>query len=743
MTRSEIRKTFLKVAERWEQLERFKLIYQYTPIRTTEIRLVYINPAPKFDNDLFVSIKAIGDADVGPEPLQEYEALSYHWGPGPADRPVFMAEPEKIPKIDIGDLLKLKLFVPDYLKGPRLYVRPNLDKALRYLRRKTETVILWVDAICINQPDEKKEKPTQIAKMTQIYYNAENVCIWLGDGKAEGNEDRTQDFHRAIQFSREILDLQNLELLSKDERKTKNWSDLLDLMRCSWFSRRWVIQELALARKATVHCGEAYVHWQDFSDAIGLFVVNYDRVRELFRRSSERAIVSNYENFSELEPLGAKVLVDAITNTFRKSIDNTLFEPVSDLETLVSSLSTFESSDPRDTIFALLNIARESLLPFTPSEDVVHPPKPDYAKNLLEVYTDFMEWVVHSSSSLDIICRQWAIPERTKPGGRKNPTAIVKLPSWIQTISKSTWGTQEQGFNGRLNGDSLVGPAGRRRYNASWGRKPEVRFGLRWRHAQQLVNRINSAPMKIRARAATVSGQNDASEMSTKKTDIKTTASEATDSVETSAHRLRVKGVQIDTVGWISAPISKGIIHKECLKKGGLVGDNQEIFVKAPDKLWRTLVADRNAEGKNPPPLYHRAALHCLARADNNGNIDTRDFLHQGFSAKDRIPPIVVEYLKRVQAVTWNRKFLEGTAQDKDQEPLFGLGPPETEQGDRICILFGCSVPCILRPRKRSGGQECFEFVGEAYVYGRMDGEAITQFSTEELTSKTTEFVIM
>ena len=89
------------------------------------------------------------------------------------------------------------------------------------------------------------------------------------------------------------------------------------------------------------------------------------------------------------------------------------------------------------------------------------------------------------------------------------------------------------------------------------------------------------------------------------------------------------------------------------------------------------------------------------------------------------------EYLKRVQAITWNQKFLEGSTQSKESEQLFGLGPPDTETGDLVCILFGCSVPCILRPLESKMGTKYFQFVGEAYIYGKMDGEAITMLNSE------------
>ena len=622
--------------------------------------------------------------------------------------------------------------MPDYVKGQRFYVRPNLDKALRHLRHETETVVLWVDAVCINQSDEKGEKSTQIAKMKAIYHNASNVCIWLGDGKGDGKDDRAKDFQAAMQFSQEVLKLTELDRLAVDTKTTKSWSDLLDLMRCSWFSRRWVIQELALARDATVHCGEYHLPWQEFADAIGLFALNFDKVRALFRRSDDDGIFRNYKNFNELEPLGAKVLVDAITNTFRRSMDGSILEPVWNLETLVSSLSNFESADPRDTIYALLNIATESLLDEDHVHNSVSPPKPDYEKNILEVYTDFLEWVVASTSSLDILCRPWAIPEREKPGGKKNPTPLITLPSWIRTIVGSPWGYQEQGFNGRINGDSIVGKAGRKRYDASRGRNPEVQFGTRLRFVKngKELSRVKSgvnSKLKDRLKAPDLSsgpGTND------------WTGPE---------HRLFVTGMEIGKINWTFGPISRGVITKECLGKGGWKNNGKDL-TKVPDELWRTLVADRDSEGEFVPPWYHRAALHCMALADNNGHIGIRELLDYGNTADGSLPQVITDYLKRVQAVTWNRKFIEGDAQATEAaeaEPLFGIGPPETEDDDRICILFGCSVPCILRPSYCDDSTKYYRFIGEAYIYGRMDGEAIAMLSEEAVNAKTQDFMLM
>jgi len=64
---------------------------------------------------------------------------------------------------------------------------------------------------------------------------------------------------------------------------------------------------------------------------------------------------------------------------------------------------------------------------------------------------------------------------------------------------------------------------------------------------------------------------------------------------------------------------------------------------------------------------------------------------------------------------------------------FFGLAPATVNQGDIICMLFGCSVLVILRPdkvdRRVSNGR--LRLVGECYVHGRMEGatlERLEQF---------------
>ncbi|KKP05309.1 hypothetical protein THAR02_02575 [Trichoderma harzianum] len=93
------------------------------------------------------------------EPLP-YEAISYTWSGQPLDRPV-------------------------YANGREYLVTRNAEDVMRRLRphKPEHSRNLWIDAICINQKDDK-EKAVEVQLMYEIYANAERVNIWLGQGSA-------------------------------------------------------------------------------------------------------------------------------------------------------------------------------------------------------------------------------------------------------------------------------------------------------------------------------------------------------------------------------------------------------------------------------------------------------------------------------------------------------------------------------------------------------------------------------
>jgi hypothetical protein len=109
---------------------------------------------------------AASSADDAAEYEPRYDALSYTWGHGDISE-VAHVQYEAAPNatIETWDTLGL---------------RQNLASAMRHFRDRSDTRILWIDALCINQED-MDERNEQVKRMADIYVLANHVVAWLGE----------------------------------------------------------------------------------------------------------------------------------------------------------------------------------------------------------------------------------------------------------------------------------------------------------------------------------------------------------------------------------------------------------------------------------------------------------------------------------------------------------------------------------------------------------------------------------
>ena len=272
---------------------------------------------------------AIPESSISTGPLLPYEALSYHSGAGEAS-------------------FKIKIYTEGFPRSFR--VRPNLHTALNQLRLPDRPRMLWIAAICINQ-DDNDEKSAQVSLMADIYRKATSVCVWLGEASTDSD--------LALNFISRVVNLDDFDRLVADRRAPQEWAALSSLMRRAWFSRRWVVQEIALATRATLYCGDAYVDWSDFADAVSLFEAVESESRSISKSIMMSDLFNHVPNFlGEIKFLGATRLVNATSNIFRKSNNGQVLERLLSLEVLISNLSAFKTSRPHDVIYAVLNLAK-------------------------------------------------------------------------------------------------------------------------------------------------------------------------------------------------------------------------------------------------------------------------------------------------------------------------------------------------------------------------------------------------
>ncbi|KXS93961.1 hypothetical protein AC578_8 [Pseudocercospora eumusae] len=779
-TREMIRRTVAEFDDR----------YQFQPLPSDCTRLLVVQPPEEDNKDhIKVTLRIVNFDDLGTE-RAPYEALSYCWGNEDADHSIFVLNDESQDSIPFTQIRKPRKFS----------VTPNLHAALCHLRKSRRTVILWIDAICMDQ-EKLDERQEQVSRMAEIYSKADRVLVWLGDG-----DSRTKN---AIKMAKDIVagnhDTSAVDLY--DVSKTEAWSDFVYLTKSSWFSRRWVIQELALAQEATVHCGNDEIHWEDLRDAISIFMDHFDKVRDLFKRDPQYE--TDYKELTEPECLAARLLVDTINIIRRPHPTRTMpksFDHVQPLEDLVSELSAFLTSDGRDTIYALRNICKENM-----SDDPVDVKflAPDYSKDLLEVYAGFVQWVVDKTGELDILCRNWALPER-KVRGLNYPELVV-LPSWIRTTSNAPFATRNKPTRARYNADTLVGLPGKSPYKASGNTKARYSFHVDPPLSSSTVHQnvksavttppiadgesassptlntrkaldtgfdpVNAVPGSAvrrspRAPVPTINtNKRPANDDSSARTTPKRRKTGTTAPIQhagashfppeertkRSAY-LSVDGVQIGTISWLTDPTTDGVVPERALKKlrGNIRmpdDDHSPVMKDIVDKLWRILCAEKGDHGTNPPTTFERACRSCLRYNTVNGHINLIDLLENA-----QVDDYVRKFLRRARAVIWNRRFLqvdkfvkkplpltEGEMRsspepitpssdtsmsagshipEDSKERYHGLGPSEARLGDIVCVFFGCSVPVVLRPC-RTGNNLEYKLVGEAYIYGIMEGKAI------------------
>jgi hypothetical protein len=67
------------------------------------------------------------------------------------------------------------------------------------------------------------------------------------------------------------------------------------------------------------------------------------------------------------------------------------------------------------------------------------------------------------------------------------------------------------------------------------------------------------------------------------------------------------------------------------------------------------------------------------------------------------------------------------------EKGYYGLGPSISKRGDLCCVLFGAKVPFILR---RFGEENHYKLIGESYIHGIMEGEAVAMIQKNLLSEE-------
>ncbi|OTB05114.1 hypothetical protein M426DRAFT_261167 [Hypoxylon sp. CI-4A] len=318
-----------------------------------------------------------GDLDESPP----YEAISYVWG-NPHD------------KVDITCNSKI------------LAVPAGLEAVLRHFRSPSERLSLWADAVCINQNDND-ERGRQVRRMKDIYSKASRVLIWLGEERDDSDSgisiasDIAQVCHRYISEGGSLETMSfNEELAQKffgrfrDKSEFGRLSAFAKVIERLWFTRVWVVQELALATQATVFCGNSSITWTDLMAAI----LAQDHLNLWLSDHERNAYVFILERARQEWCSGVRRSLLSVLCRYR----------------------IYDATDPRDKIFGL-NALTKNELSGAPAL------QPNYNVDTTELYTAVAKEILKTSTNLNLL----SVPRRLCGHGPRN------LPSWVPDWSNT------------------------------------------------------------------------------------------------------------------------------------------------------------------------------------------------------------------------------------------------------------------------------------------------------------------
>ncbi|KAM0081517.1 hypothetical protein ACKRZS_006303 [Fusarium odoratissimum] len=573
----------------------------------SHMRLVYLHPGT--DEAVYCEL-----ITVSIESAPSYEALSYTWG-----------DPSRRESINMT--------TQGSETTQQFSVTSNCYSALKRLRYRYRTRVLWIDALAIDQSNVD-ERNYQVSLMSRIYSQAASVVVYLGE--SGDNSDL------AIAFIMECDDpSQGTTSLSFPK------SDILmgairNFFLRPWFTRVWVIQEVFLSTDKIIYCGEKELSWSAMEN-FKHYLVN---TRLRFR---------------------LPYVVSASNRHFEEETTEELL-----LRDLLDSRHC-EATDPRDKVYSLLPILQS----FNKSLGLI----PRYQDTPEKIYTDCALSLLPSCG--------WKILYAVQ-----GQSTTWRLPSWVPD-----WNVLPQRY--------IIGTAPWLEMSSFWTdkvlpgvpRKPQIISRSSDKGQIPVLHGHGYSCGKILKLGSTyIAGQTPfpAKEWYNlvNKIDLSTR-------VDKSGSGSPDPKFPHRTESFVKFLRLARYLYSSSMK--------EEEEDPADDLPRPDLViggARSSYEGYRFGSKWEDT-IRKLATERKDGVLPFRDIPFH-YAAAGWPPSYGNTIRGNLEACHLRRCFVTDTG-------YFGLAPAEAENGDRVFLCVGASVPFVLRETQSNGGDE-FDLVGESYL---------------------------
>ncbi|KAH8651210.1 heterokaryon incompatibility protein 6 [Xylariales sp. PMI_506] len=577
--------------------------FAYWPLQqpSTMIRLLKIRPALLRADPVDCELVHANIANAPP-----YGALSYCWGTGPDDRKLLC-------------------------NGTVFYARASLERALKRLRAGIQQLereeYIWADAICINQQD-LEEKGAQVRLMEHIYSGAKTVYVDLGD--TQGYTMAYGGFTMVFSGQGGGMGAPDALTYSSDPSHPLHYKTAFQALNQPWFTRTWIIQEVALARHVK-YMFQGNVFTQDHLDSIlskSALQANPGRMQELMA-GNNAVTMRAFLNYSKIQQIKAA----------RGSMDSLH---------LIQLTRDFDVTNPEDKIFGLFALMSEA------DRATMGP----YSRAVGDVYRRFAALQVQRGRTI------WMLDNA---GIQRQKLPRGTVPSWVPDWTGGSSGQPISKLRpvpyGACGPNTAAEAHLVEEKTSSWpGRSSRGGLSLRGVLVDRLekVTRVATAPM----------GPFGEPDFMTFHGRFRATFDE-----------LCRNGRSTYTDG-LNA-FARLLLMDDCYTGGNAI-------------LHSTPILDPAATYQMALAAWRAGWTHHHPRRGEGGRMDAV----QTF---------------QMQATT----TCPGRAFATTHDGFMGLVPHLTQPGDVVAVLFGSTVPHVLR----DVGKGCYMLIGDAFVHGMMYGE--------------------
>ncbi|KAF5712164.1 heterokaryon incompatibility (het-6OR allele) [Fusarium mundagurra] len=720
----------------WTTLRRsstFSTKYKYeSTLDSTHIRLVKIRPRTRSLLSERLNI------DVTTHSLDEAEALGYHalsytWG-----------APEGEGKRKVPDSCIL-------VNGHRFYVQPNLFSALK--RFEEFDWYLWIDALCIDQTNQR-EREIQVGIMSEIYSMAARVDIWLGDGGREAAE--------AIRLTRSLSSLAeetNGSEVSLDKSKiessglppipSESWKPFVDLLDRNWFRRAWVIQETVLARQTFVFLGNSEsISWEQLASALmmiqrlGWFpnaTLAMVKVEQISWTPGPYAIHfitvirMSLESLKKNQDHSQISVIEDLTGA-----DNWKTTGSSHLAYMMMVCHKFKVTNARDRVYSLLGMVNTAASHMgLPRCDL----EVNYDASVTEVFTAATANILNHCNHLGFI--SLAGIAEFHHGAHNLPSG--DLPSWVPNFLNEPYAARTAPIlfpwaRGKVRLDAAryteIGSLGfsitGSRLSVQAQRIGQILPGSYQFYEIAYYFRIEPFAALLLQCGKRYKVTGELSIEACWRTFI--FGANIHDSIDVSELGACFKAWQCYILFqylWVwnaSMTVDQRLVFLEQLTnfQSLVARDGDEAYDMLPSIEWVKQMLQKLG-ASDPPDSQLASIFSFMARTSSlMGFSEEFDLEWTSVVAKELADTFILaaKYASLIGTYAAQRRvFLT-------DEGYLGLAFSSALEGDSVWVVSACPVPLVMRPR----GDGTYQMIGDSYVHGIMEGEAIKDNSWEEIT---------